>query len=97
VLEVDVVPQSVYVAEEAFFVKSKENKKHVLYLFTESRILPQCVSDERSVAFMSKHKNLITDTRKYQENQPKTTAIRPNLRQKMLDLMCAGISLLMKH
>ena len=90
VLEVDVVPQSVYVAEEAFFVKSKEEKKPVLYLFTESRILPQCVSDERSVAFMSKHKNLTTETRKYQENKPKTIVIRPNLRQKILDLMCAG-------
>lgn len=94
VLEVDVVPQSVYVAEEAFFVKSKEDKKPVLYLFTKSGILPQCVSDERSVAFMSKHKNLTTDTRKYQENQPKTTAIKPNLRQKMLDLLCAGVETL---
>lgn len=94
VLEVDVVPQSVYVAEEAFFVKSKEDKKPVLYLFTKSGILPQCVSDERSVAFMSKHKNLTTDTRKYQENQPKTTAIKPNLREKMLDLLCAGVETL---
>lgn len=90
VLEVDVVPQSIYVAEEAFFIKSKEDTKPVLYLFTESGILPQCASDERSVAFMSKHKNLTTDTRKYQESQPKTISIRPNLRQKMLDLLCAG-------
>lgn len=90
VVEVDIVPQSLLVAEEVFFVRSSENLKPVLYLFTENGIAPQSVSDERCVKFMSTYKNMITDTRKHHESHPKISNIKPNLRQKILDLLSAG-------
>jgi hypothetical protein len=53
VLEVDVVPHSTIVRDEAFFIKKRKGSGPVLYLFKEGGISPQLVSDERSVTFMS--------------------------------------------
>jgi hypothetical protein len=62
----------------------------VLYLFKEGGVSPEGVLDERSVTFMSKHKNMFSDMRKEQEKIPKRTAIKHDLRQKILDLLNFG-------
>ncbi|VDI65140.1 Hypothetical predicted protein [Mytilus galloprovincialis] len=90
VIEVDVVPKSTLVGEESFFIKSKDTGKPVLYLFAENGITPQNVSDDRCITYMSKHKKLISDTRENQEKSPMISTIKPNLRQRILDLLAAG-------
>ena len=90
VLEVDVVPHSTIVRDEAFFIKKRKGSGPVLYLFKEGGVSPEGVLDERSVTFMSKHKNMFSEMRKEQEKIPKRTAIKHDLRQKILDLLNFG-------
>ncbi|VDI58183.1 Hypothetical predicted protein [Mytilus galloprovincialis] len=90
VLEVDIIPDSAFIKEEAFFVKGRVKSSPILYLFKELGITPKRVSDEETRTYMSKHKVLISDCRKKQERRPVTQVVKHDLRQKMLDCICSG-------
>lgn len=92
VLEVDVIPQSVVIGEEAFFAKARPRTKEsglLLYLFKENGIVPQSVSDQRSIDFMKSHKHTYSEARKEQEKKTKIV-MKPDLRQKILELVSSG-------
>lgn len=90
VLEIDIVPQSSLVAEEAFFVKSIEGSSPMLYLFEKNEISTQSVSDERCISYMSKDKKQLSDIRRNQETHSPKHTVKEDLRQKIVDLLSAG-------
>lgn len=88
VVEVDIVPKSDLVGDEAFFVK--ETSGHpVLYLFNENGISPKHITEEKVIKYITKDRSLYSESRKKEENKPKCTT-KEDLRQKMLNLLGAN-------
>lgn len=62
VVEVDIVPKSDLVGDEAFFVK--ETSGHpVLYLFNENGISPKHITEEKVIKYITKDRSLYSESR----------------------------------
>lgn len=90
VLEVDVVPASALIREEAFFIKGKGDGRPLLFELSNNCIKSWNLADEETRKYMSKSKNLLADYRRDQERRPKEKPVKKDLREKLLDLISFG-------
>ncbi|XP_033729231.1 sterile alpha motif domain-containing protein 9-like [Pecten maximus] len=88
VVEVDIVPNSTLLKDEAVYVKFDEEGMVIFRLLNDDPH-PSSLTDEQIRQYMRSKKEL-SIYRKQQEEIPKTVPIQENLRQKFLNLFCGG-------
>ncbi|VDI58874.1 Hypothetical predicted protein [Mytilus galloprovincialis] len=89
VLELDIVPESTLIGDEAFFVKVKNVNTPVLYRFIQKEIIPHQITDAEVRNYICKQLPLIQKCRQEEEMKKKTSGFRPDLRIKIKDLFHA--------
>ncbi|XP_021343874.1 sterile alpha motif domain-containing protein 9-like [Mizuhopecten yessoensis] len=87
VVEVDIIPNSTLVQDEAVYVTFEEGM--VLYRFMNDDPHPSSLTEEQTRQYMKSKKEL-AQYRKQQEQIPKTVPIQEDLRQNFLNLFSGG-------
>lgn len=97
VLELDIVPESKLVGDEAFFVKGPNGDLPQLYSFSHTGIKPHHITDAEVRDYMCKKLPMIQKHRQEEETKNKTSSFRPDLRIKLEDLLHAENGRLKKY
>lgn len=89
VLELDIVPKSTLIGDEAFFVKDNKENLPRLYRFSLTGIQPYHTNDAEVRDYLHKKLPMIQKHRQEEEMKRKTSSFRPDLRMKIKDLLHA--------
>lgn len=89
ILELDIVPESTLIGDEAFFVKVNKENLPKLYRFSLAGIQPYHINDAEVRDYLHKKLPMIQKHRQEEEMKRKTSSFRPDLRMKIKDLLHA--------